>query len=139
MNRENLQKLADGLRGPLVVEFDMGLFFSGDLAERDVTVVSGCGTAACALGHATYLVEPKALGEPFISYSRRVFGVEHAAAEIGNAWDWLFSPDWDETDNTPVGAADRIEWLLRNGLPDNADEQSQGLAPLCYRSADPQQ
>jgi hypothetical protein len=140
MNRENLQKLADGLRGPLRLGFDMDYYvnFSGSPSvvrrcelERELTsVTNDCGTAACACGHATYLIEPKNPGESFSAYSRRVFGLE--PEEIGEEWDWCFGSGWSFTDNTPQGAADRIEWLLKHGLPCDAYEQMIGQTPSCY-------
>lgn len=30
-------------------------------------------------------------------------------------WDWMFSNLWSEIDNTAIGAAKRIFWLLKNG------------------------
>lgn len=143
MNRENLQKLADGLRGELAAEFSMKWFCCTDDGEpADVLAVipKGCGTAACAIGHATYLVAPKEPDEDLFSYSERIFGTPAYGAETDvGVWRWCFSGDWTYRDNTPTGAADRIEWLLRNGVPGDAREQRLGLAPLCYRSADPQQ
>ena len=48
-------------------------------------------------------------------------------------WQWLFCAPWTKIDNTPEGAALRIEWLLKNGLPENWQEQMCGLDPLCYK------
>lgn len=144
MNRENLKKLADGLRGPLVAEFDMGAFVysrSDQLQhEDDVESVAdfcstnpGCGTAACAAGHATYLVTPKRPDETFHNYCKRVFDVD--PLECGGPWDWCFSAGWSYVDNTPAGAADRIDWMLINGVPSDCEEQLRDGAPLCYRTA----
>lgn len=138
MNRENLKKLADGLRGPLLLPFDMGEWVSGGVDLRAVTNAgNGCGTAACACGHATYLVEPKHSDEGFRQYATRVFGVEnrHFSGPNRGSFDWCFSGDWDARDNTPQGAADRIEWMLENGVPGDWYEQLYGHEPLCYRNA----
>ena len=47
-------------------------------------------------------------------------------------WDWCFSSRWADIDNTPTGAALRIEWLLNHGLPKDWRKQMVGEAPLCY-------
>ncbi len=49
-----------------------------------------------------------------------------------DSWSWCFSPVWQRVDNTPEGAARRIEWLVEHGLPKNWDEQKYGNAPLIY-------
>lgn len=144
MNRENLKKLADGLRGPLVAGFDMTTYIdTGDTewfdddeiesVEAFCSARPGCGTAACAAGHATYLVAPKLADEYFSDYCRRIFGVN--PSEPDGPWDWCFGASWAYIDNTPTGAADRIEWLLANGVPEDCRDQRRGKAPLCYRSA----
>lgn len=46
---------------------------------------------------------------------------------------WLFASWWWEIDNTPRGAAQRVEWLLRYGVPEDARKQALGAAPLCYQ------
>lgn len=136
MNRENLKKLADGLRGPLLIDFDMFSYVRSIDRELPVTVVgNGCGTAACACGHATYLVAPKRKGEDFESYSERLFGLNPELTNRG--WDWCFSCQWTEVDNTAQGAADRIDWLLDKGLPipDLIEGMMAGTIPLCYRTS----
>ena len=67
--------------------------------------------------------------EFWLLYSERIFGIEFGT----DKWDWCFSGLWHKTDNTPEGAADRIEWVLENGLPDNWLEQMCGKDPLCYK------
>lgn len=140
MNRENLKKLADGLRGPLVAEFNMSSFVRtspNETADEEVTDVSvlaanHCGTAACAAGHATYLVAPKKVGEPFHRYIARVFGLEFHANKL--QWIWVFGGMWNIADCSPAGCADRIDWMLEHGAPKDTEEQMMGEAPLCYRT-----
>lgn len=45
---------------------------------------------------------------------------------------WMFSIHWTESDDTPTGAADRIIYLLTNGLPKNWEKQMKGIEELCY-------
>lgn len=141
MNRENLKKLADGLRGPLKADFNMATFFMSKSCEKsdegitDVSVLAKnhCGTAACAAGHATYLVAPKRVGESFHRYISRVFALEFHANKL--QWIWVFGGMWNRADCTPAGCADRIDWMLERGAPKDAEEQMMGEAPLCYRNA----
>jgi hypothetical protein len=137
MNRENLKKLADGLRGPLRAEFSMRHFVKSKYFdwtnEEKVTALPPsspeCSTVACAAGHATYLIESKWPGEGFIEYTCRVFGIHVDSDE----WDWVFGMYWRFTDDSPIGAADRIDWLLEHGLPEDSEDQMNGITPLCYR------
>ena len=128
MNRTNLELLAQGLLTlPDTYEhFDMGVF--SDEANRPEEVRGNhCKTAACAIGHGPYFVAEAPLkGEEWHAYSERVFGIND------KAWDWCFSDYWEETDNTPKGAAKRIFWLLEHGVPENGEKQMLGDAPLCY-------
>jgi hypothetical protein len=129
MNRENLQKLADGLRQPLMARFHMGDYSQNDLAVRTQT----CGSVGCAVGNATYIVGRKNINEGWGEYSGRLFDISDGSDE----WEWCFSGAWAPTDDTPAGAADRIEILLNCGLPENWEEQMDGSAPLCYRQPKP--
>ena len=142
--RENLSKLAHGLRTmpPPNVRFDMYRYCD---EEHEFSLV--CGTIGCALGCATYIVTPRedkhVLFDGFLAghevlprrepesydaYAMRVFGVQWTTS----TWDWLFGPDWRDTDNTPQGAATRIEWFLNFGRPQDSYAQIHGSAPLCY-------
>jgi hypothetical protein len=47
-------------------------------------------------------------------------------------WIWCFGSQWANTDNTPMGAAIRILWLIECGLPNNWEAQMNNQAPLCY-------
>jgi len=113
--RGNLEQLAAYLRsGNLQAEFDMGGYSDH------------CGSVGCAVGHGPYAGIPKNEEELWHSYSDRVF-VESIRAES-----WMFDADWELVDNTPEGAAARIEWFLEHGVPDNWVQQLEGDAPLCY-------
>jgi hypothetical protein len=49
------------------------------------------------------------------------------------AWQWCFGSAWATVDNTAHGAGRRILWMLDNGVPEDAERQRDGLAPLSYR------
>jgi hypothetical protein len=127
MNRENLQKLADGLRQPLKSKFDMWTFGGREIIPGGLSHT--CGSAGCAIGNATYIVEPKLIAEGWEQYSDRLFDLEEQSSE----WEWCFSGSWGRTDNTPEGAADRIEVLINCGVPENWRAQLNGFARLCYK------
>ncbi len=46
---------------------------------------------------------------------------------------FLFGSGWHSTDNTPIGAAQRIEYVLKHGVPENWRKQMTGRAPLSYK------
>ena len=130
--KANLIKLAAYLREVDNTQFDMSTFYQRQdehfglvtCCVADVlqyaTERNYCGTVACAIGCGP------AAGMPLIdtdkgwmTYSHRVFvNCEHT-------WDFLFSDGWTRIDNSPGGAATRIEFLLEHGLkaiwPTNMD------------------
>lgn len=104
--------------------------------------VYDCGAVACAVGHCVDAgFDPvKSVDENWWSGRKDICIDWSKTAEkyfvdsISNdAWDWMFSGEWDRVDNTPHGAAMRICWYITNGLPDNWEDQMYGDAPLCYR------
>lgn len=110
MNRENLQRLADYLQsGKLLAKFDMCFFcLSGNNNNEDT-----CGTVGCAIGHSPYAGISKFIYESWSSYSERVFGL----CCLSSKWNWCFDSDWAEVDQTPLGAAKRILYLLAHNAP----------------------
>lgn len=50
--------------------------------------------------------------------------------------EYLFNVDWKYIDNDPKNAAKRIRYVLKNGLPDNWQEQMSGQDPLLYLEPD---
>ncbi len=114
----NLRTLAAYLHGPkLKARFTMTVFAITDYAEQEEEV--DCGTAGCAVGHGPYAGIPKRKGESWFAYSCRVFGLVPADDKTNApAWNWCFDASWRGYDNTPEGAAKRIEWLLANGVPE---------------------
>lgn len=102
-----------------------------------------CTVPGCVLGHAPAFFPKKSLprytfdnaseADPvgtiwFLKFAADTFGLFPG----GRDFNWLFWGSWHKVDNTPEGAARRIEWLLEHGTPTNAWEQSMGLEPLCY-------
>ena len=94
-------------------------------------VTPECDSIGCTIGICTVL-DSKPL--PMKSYG----AIDFHTWSIGftgiddDERDWCFAPDWIDADNTPLGAALRIEWLLDHGLPEDMDSQINGKAPLCY-------
>ena len=133
----NLRKHAAYLRGGnLPVAFDMTWFSeeNSDGHRENFALPNGtCGSVGCVVGHATISISPANENEEWWEYSFRVFGIHHV--KNSHEWQWLFGPEWSDTDNSPEGAADRIEWLLDKELPGDWEDQMFGDKPLCYREA----
>jgi hypothetical protein len=128
MNRENLQRMADHIRTVPQDMFHMQYF---RLSKEDT---HECNSVGCGIGHCTIL-DPKPLPRvdrcrniDFKKWSERFTGIDYEDVK----WMWCFAGSWFDIDNTPTGAADRIEWLLNHGLPEDWEEQLSGQAPLCY-------
>jgi hypothetical protein len=126
MNRENLKLMAAHIRTIPQEMFNMWWFRGGQAKTPE------CDSVGCVIGHCTVLdpnPRPRdGFGDiDFRGWSQGFTGL------IGNEWEWCFSSPWQYTDNTPEGAALRIEWLLENGLPQEWCEQLLGDSPLCYK------
>ena len=128
MNTYNLQRMADHIRTIPQEAFNMEGYRKG----QDLTIK--CDSVGCAVGHCPVL-DPnpdkiprhKDGGIDYTEWSFNFTGLDI------NQWAWCFSTDWTDADNTPEGAALRIEWLLSHGLPEDWYEQLKGMAPLCYK------
>lgn len=130
MNHTNLKLLADYL---WTLPDDYELFnmdtFNETFSRPMLAARSGsCGTSACAVGHA-----PNVKGIPlpyqvedWSDYSTRIFDLDWGEDHRG--WDWCFSDNWTDADNTPKGAAKRIYYLLKVG--------EEGLPPFSYEEED---
>lgn len=141
--KENLIKLANYLMAlPDDYEnFHMAKFCAPDIGssphhykpEEAVNVIK-CGAIACAVGHA-----PNAgIGVRSKLGDWSEFSTKYLIHCDSNEWEWCFGPEWEETDNTPKGAALRINYLLEKGLPENWADlyYSYGSEPLCYRAGE---
>ena len=130
MNKENLQKMADYIRTVPQEKFGMQMYRSTYQATPE------CSSVGCVIGHCTILATeplPMMVGHEdridFENWSQQFTGLDFERDE----WEWCFGGRWVEGDNTPEGAALRIEWLIKNGLPENWEEQAEGYEPLCYK------
>ena len=127
MNRENLSRMADYIETVLQRNFNMRRFRMGQKFGHE------CNSVGCVIGHCTVLDEnPLPIDYSgdidFTAWSSKFTGVPSFYDE----WEYLFSYDWEDVDNTPTGAAKRIRHFLLRGLPQNWYEQMKGKAPLSY-------
>ncbi len=118
MNRENLQRMADYIRTIPAENFDMYVYREGDHSIQYLS--PECKTVGCVIGHCTILdVENLPRNGDgsgsilFATWSETFTGLEVCSKE----WDWCFSYSWSTVDNSPEGAARRIEYLLEKGVP----------------------
>lgn len=140
---QNLRDLAAYLRKLTVLPkaplFNMTSFYTPHYGEDAEGV---CSTAACAVGHYAVMrdwdasengVKPKNPSKEYLAeYTgmrgdlKRMSWCDYCTQEIGveaisddtSVFDWLFGSDWDEVDNTPAGAAKRIDYFLEFGVPE---------------------
>jgi hypothetical protein len=125
MNRENLQRMADYIRTISAENFDMYVYREGDHLVQYSS--SECKTVGCVIGHCTILdVENLPRNGDgsgsilFATWSETFTGLEACSKE----WDWCFSYKWSTVDNSPEGAARRIEHMLDKGVPHNFHRHS---------------
>ena len=160
LQRENLNRLANHLwelpRNSH--NFDMQVFacrLDGSLCEgfgdpatpasmHTYSREEPCNTVACAAGHLPAVPEVPAprCGEVWEEYIARVTGLLAApkgpeTVKIFHEYLWCFGACWIHFDNTPHGAAQRVWWLLRHGLPRGWSRQCYGYEPLCYTKLQP--
>jgi len=133
--RANLDTLATYLEAlPEDYEhFDMRRYFDARGLTPDIVALSSglvgtehlnvCGTVACAIGHGPAAgIDPQG-SENWSEYSSRVFGCVNRALwggvvyMGGGIYAWAFCEEWCHHDNTPLGAAQRIRYALRHGIP----------------------
>ena len=133
MNKENLQRMADYIRTIPQEKFDMGLWRNGQEYEPE------CDSVGCVIGHCTVLDAENI--ENFIGFRDRIDFAKWSQFFTGidadsAAWYWCFDGDWHYRDNTPEGAARRIEWLIKNGVPEDWKSQMICESALCYYEPD---
>lgn len=105
---ENRRKLISYLKKKtLKAKFDMGAFTELANSFEDQDLLSDCGTIGCAVGHGPYAGINKEVNEDWLLYSYRAFGIDFEFIE----WDFCFSGEWENHDNTALGAAKRLEFF----------------------------
>ena len=133
MKRENLQLMADHLKNNVNQDnFDMYEYRTDDYDLSNPV----CGSVGCTVGTCTVLDVENVMNNfiksngkiDFGAWSEDFTGMYWTEAE----WGWCFHSKWKTTDNTPTGAALRIEWLLNHGLPENWESQIFRKEELCY-------
>lgn len=130
MNRDNLQRMADYIRTIPQDMFDMSQY-----RKSYPATTRECNSVGCVIGHCTVL-DSKEL--PLLVQTGKAidfmqWSEEFTELECGEAeWEWCFGSGWVDVDNTPIGSALRIEWLLNHGLPTTWEDQQNGDVPLCY-------
>lgn len=124
--RSNLDKLATYLEGLPVGyrHFRMSVYAKGapesDFALRPRTTLRHCGTAACALGHGP--ASGVKLAPRYVHRQDDVWWSDYGWGAFGAQpgsplFRFLFSPDWEMSDNHHHGAAKRIRWILAGNPP----------------------
>lgn len=114
IQHSNLGKLATYLVGGRVkMKFEMASLCENMYGSLEKPNSAGCGTVGCALGHGP---------EAGISGREYTMWTEYCKQEFGlswgsDAWLWCFSGRWSSYDNTPRGAAKRMQYLLQHGAP----------------------
>lgn len=122
--------MADYIRTVPQESFNMAVFRSGLATSHE------CSSIGCVIGHCTVLdknplpIDNEVHLIDFDQWSINFTGLGMNDPE----WHWCFGGAWCEIDNTPTGAADRIEWLLKHGLPEDWATQLEGDKPLIYRT-----
>jgi hypothetical protein len=140
-HRKNLKKLADYLAAlpPDYKHFNMRTYVSGGLDPDDLTrdYLKGCGTVACAAGHAPAAgIGRRSLGryrdwQEYLEYFLLPVGAPYT-----ELFQWMFDATWSFTDDTPQGAAKRIYFVLEHGgIPVNTWDQLSGKAPYMFADA----
>lgn len=123
--RANLEKLARYLWDLPQAAFSMHTFSqSGYMPE-----LHECGTVGCAVGNGPLAGIKVVPGETWNDYHARALGSD---CEHGGVYCWCFHGRWVIADNTPRGAAKRILYMLRRGVPASWNKQQCRIVPLCY-------
>ncbi len=78
---------------------------------REQKSIPECNTVCCALGCGIRAGVPAGRCEDWSGYARKFI-------ENGSQYDWLFDYNWKYYDNTPKGAAYRIGYMIKCGIPE---------------------
>lgn len=115
MNKENLQRMASYVATIPQEQFNMSSF-----REREMlNPIPYCNTVGCIIGHCTAL---DAENVKYNHMTNRGVLFKSWAIEFTGIWDlnkftYLFAGSWESKDNTPMGAAKRIQYVIDNGFP----------------------
>lgn len=85
-----------------------------------------CKTIGCVAGHCTTIFPEIALNTKyeesdridFVKFSYDVLDIKENY-KTNDLWAWIYGFKWTYHDNTPEGAARRIEYAIHNGIPDD--------------------
>lgn len=139
---QNLKDLSAYLKSlpKTKVTFDMATFYD---TNAELERLGECGTSACAVGHYAMMkgwktremgAQPPAdvarehglvraeggtYSMGWSEFCTKVIGVEIMTGNDDTLFEWLFDAYWASIDNTPEGAAARIDYFLEKGLPSN--------------------
>lgn len=131
MNITNLKRMADHLKTVPQAKFSMRC---GHEAYMPKTVNKKCTDTNCIIGNCLHL-DPHVSDETLLETNYWGWAVQFTGLFYqSRSWNWIFHFEWGKVDNTPTGAAMRIEWLLKHGIPKNDMEQRHGKASLCYKA-----
>lgn len=143
-NRRNLDKLATYLETlpKRYKHFNMGYFLEAqsiiddsetrhrnyvDYAKNNGGVNKHyCGAVACAIGHgpSAGVLVPKRYLNNNTSINWTDYSDEFFAPYYSSTWDWMFSGNWEDVDNTHRGAAARIRYILAgNEVPEDFNDE----------------
>lgn len=112
-----------------VTQTALDLLTGDDLEPYQVATHEGPLTCS-VLGHGPRAGLHALPGEDWQAYQLRVFG----AALDSPLEDWLFSGLWYSVDNTAIGAAMRLMYVLDYGVPADHEAIRDGLARSDYLS-----
>lgn len=131
---DNLLKMADYIEN---VPQDV---FSMDVYRSRFQYLHKCNSVGCIIGHCTVLDSLSNIpfnrdfsGDVTIDFS--LWSEQYTGiSSCSGSWMYLFSFGWSGSngDNTPKGAAKRIRYYVKNGLPFNWRKQLEGSEPLSY-------
>ena len=112
MNIENMKIAIAFLNNlPTSEKFSLDTYMSDGSDAYEYKNINECGTSACVIGWTPSMPGmPTPRLESWDDYSEKVYGIGFDS----KAWCWCFAPRWECIDNTPKGAAARMQYLLDN-------------------------
>ena len=128
-HEKNLRTLADHL-AKLPTEYEsfsmMNYVFqqSADDASPSELLKIPCGAVACSVGHGPSAGILVGDAESWYDYIKNNLCIPKTPA-----CSWMFSSKWSYVDNSPHGAAKRINYLLNEGLPADYLAIQEGVKP----------